>query len=173
MFDIGFSELLLIGVAALVIFGPEDLPRVARTIGHVLGKFRRYVADVKSDISREMEAADLKNLVSDVQDSARSLQASLNEQAQAFQSEFKVGVAELESEVGSISAGSEATRALSTDGSDGQDGVLEQTNLLEPAPVMNEAAHTESELVMPTENSTDEQLDLFSATPGTVSRSKE
>lgn len=173
MFDIGFSELLLIGIAALVVFGPEDLPRVARTIGHVLGKFRRYVADVKSDISREMEAADLKNLVSDVQDSARSLQATLNEQAQAFQSEFQAGVTALESEVDSISANSVGARELLAEGSDGPDLVLGQANLLKPASVNNEATYSESELFVPTESSADEQLDLFSATSGTLSRSKE
>ncbi|NSL54400.1 Sec-independent protein translocase protein TatB [Uliginosibacterium aquaticum] len=99
MFDIGFSELLLIGIVALVVFGPEELPRVARTVGHLLGKMRRYVADVKSDISREMEASEMKTLVADVQESARSLQASINEQAQAFQAELSAGAAAVEQEV--------------------------------------------------------------------------
>lgn len=99
MFDIGFSELLLIGIVALVIVGPEDLPRVARTLGHLLGKLRRYVADVKSDISREMEASELKTLVGDVQDSARSLQASFNEQAREMEADFKRTVAETEADL--------------------------------------------------------------------------
>ncbi len=88
MFDIGFSELVLIGIVGLVVFGPEELPRVARTVGLLLGRLRRYVADVKSDISREMEASEMKSLVSDVQESARSLQSSINEQAAAFKAEF-------------------------------------------------------------------------------------
>ena len=50
MFDIAFSELLIIGIVALVVIGPERLPKVARTVGHLLGRMQRYVSDVKSDI---------------------------------------------------------------------------------------------------------------------------
>lgn len=88
MFDIGFSELVLIGIVALVVFGPEELPRIARTAGHMLGRLRRYVSDVKADISREMEAAELKNIVSEVQESARELRSSLNDQAASLKAEF-------------------------------------------------------------------------------------
>ena len=59
MFDFGFSKLLLIGVVALIVIGPERLPRVARTLGHLYGRLQRYVTQVKSDIHREMEAAEL------------------------------------------------------------------------------------------------------------------
>ncbi len=88
MFDIGFSELVLIAIVGLVVFGPEELPRVARTVGLLLGRLRRYVADVKSDISREMEASEMKSLVADVKDSANAFQRSINEQADAFKAEF-------------------------------------------------------------------------------------
>lgn len=100
MFDIGFSELVLIGIVALVVFGPEELPRIARTAGHMLGRLRRYVSDVKADISREMEAADLKNVVSEVQESARALQGSLNEQAASLKAEF-AGISSLPAEIDS------------------------------------------------------------------------
>ena len=60
MFDIGFTELLLIGVVALIVIGPERLPKVARTAGHLFGRMQRYVSDVKSDISREIELDELK-----------------------------------------------------------------------------------------------------------------
>ena len=60
--DFSVSELVVIGVVALVVIGPERLPRVARTAGHLLGRFQRYVADVKSDINREIELAELKKL---------------------------------------------------------------------------------------------------------------
>lgn len=60
MFDIGFTELLLIGVVALLVVGPERLPKVARTAGHLLGRFQRYVASVKSDISREVQLEELR-----------------------------------------------------------------------------------------------------------------
>ncbi len=79
MFDLGFTEILLVGIVALLVFGPEELPRVARTVGHVLGRMRRYVADVKADINREMEQADLKKVYDDVQASAQEFKASIDE----------------------------------------------------------------------------------------------
>lgn len=60
MFDVGFSELVVIGVVALIVIGPERLPKVARTAGHLLGRLQRYVSTIKSDISREMELDELK-----------------------------------------------------------------------------------------------------------------
>lgn len=60
MFDIGFSELLLIAVVALVVLGPERLPKVARTLGHLFGRAQRYVSDIKSDINRELALDELR-----------------------------------------------------------------------------------------------------------------
>lgn len=77
MFDIGFSELVVIGVVALVVIGPERLPTVARTLGHLLGRAQRYVNDVKSDIHREMQLDELKKLQSEVTDSARAIETSV------------------------------------------------------------------------------------------------
>jgi sec-independent protein translocase protein TatB len=62
MFDIGFSELLVIGIVALIVIGPEKLPRVARTIGHLAGRLQRYVNDVKADINREIELDELRKM---------------------------------------------------------------------------------------------------------------
>lgn len=77
MFDIGFTELLVIGVVALIVIGPERLPKVARTVGHLFGRMQRYVNDVKADISREMELDELKKLRSTVEDTARSFEHSV------------------------------------------------------------------------------------------------
>lgn len=82
MFDIGFSEILIIAVVALIVIGPERLPKVARTLGHLFGRLQRYVSQVKSDINREMELDELRQLQSSVQDAARSLE-------QSFQSEVR------------------------------------------------------------------------------------
>jgi sec-independent protein translocase protein TatB len=60
MFDIGFTELLVIGVVALLVIGPERLPKVARTAGHLFGRFQRYVSSVKADISHEMDLDELR-----------------------------------------------------------------------------------------------------------------
>src|SRR5512147_710802 len=95
MLDIGFSELVVIGVVALVVIGPERLPRVARTAGHLLGRFQRYVNEVKSDINREMELADLKKLRSEVEDAARSVEQSVKSQMQETESQLKSAEEEL------------------------------------------------------------------------------
>ena len=79
MFDVSFTELLVIGVVALVVIGPERLPKVARTIGHLVGRAQRYVNDVKSDIQREVELDDLRKLKDQMQDAAQSVRSTLNE----------------------------------------------------------------------------------------------
>jgi len=62
MFDVGFSELIVIGVVALVVIGPDKLPKVARFLGSMVGRMQRYVASVKADIEREMNLQELKEL---------------------------------------------------------------------------------------------------------------
>jgi len=89
MFDVSFTELLVIGVVALVVIGPEKLPRVARTVGHLMGRAQRYVNDVKREIRQELDAADqasggLTALKQDVQDAARSLEHSLSDATQTL-----------------------------------------------------------------------------------------
>lgn len=79
MFDVSFSELLLIGVIALIVIGPERLPKVARTIGHLVGRAQRYVGDVKSDIQREMELDSLTDLKSQMEDAAKSVKSSMED----------------------------------------------------------------------------------------------
>jgi sec-independent protein translocase protein TatB len=85
MFDVGFSELLVIAIVALVVIGPERLPKVARTAGHLLGRLQRYVNDVKSDINREMQLDELKKLQAEVQESARGIERSVNTEMQTAQ----------------------------------------------------------------------------------------
>jgi len=77
MFDIGFSELLVIAIVALIVIGPQRLPAVARTLGHLFGRMQRYVNDVKADISREMELDELKKLQAGMEDTARSMRDSV------------------------------------------------------------------------------------------------
>ena len=79
MFDIGFSELLVIAVVALIVIGPQRLPKVARTLGHLFGRMQRYVNDVKADISREMELDELKKLQASMEDTARSMRDSVQQ----------------------------------------------------------------------------------------------
>lgn len=77
MFDIGFSELLVIGVVALVVLGPERLPRVARTLGILMGRMQRYVADVKADIGREIELDELRKMRESIEKSAGDVKGSV------------------------------------------------------------------------------------------------
>ncbi len=85
MFDIGFSELIIIAIVALIVIGPERLPKVARTAGHLLGRLQRYVNDVKSDINREMQLDELKKLQAEVQESAHSLKRSVSDEMRAVE----------------------------------------------------------------------------------------
>ena len=89
MFDIGFSELLVIAVVALIVIGPERLPKVARTLGHLFGRMQRYVNDVKADISREMELEELRKLQSNVEDAARAFQGSVESGVNETRSELE------------------------------------------------------------------------------------
>jgi sec-independent protein translocase protein TatB len=71
MFDIGLSKMALIGAVALVVIGPEKLPRVARTVGTLLGKAQRYVSDVKAEVNRSMELDELRKMKDTVEGAAR------------------------------------------------------------------------------------------------------
>lgn len=80
MFGIEFSELLLIGIVALVVIGPERLPRVARTAGLLFGRMQRYAASVKADINREIHLEELQKLQEEVRSSVSSLEQSVSEE---------------------------------------------------------------------------------------------
>ena len=89
MFDIAFSEVMVIAVIALIVIGPERLPRVARTLGHLFGRMQRYVNDVKADIQREVELDELRKLKESVEDSARSIEQSVSHELNAARSEMQ------------------------------------------------------------------------------------
>ncbi|MER1967889.1 Sec-independent protein translocase protein TatB [Castellaniella sp. GW247-6E4] len=90
MFDVSFSELMLIGVIALIVIGPERLPKVARTVGHLLGRAQRYVNEVKSDIEREIDLKEIGDIKNQMQDAARSVESSM----QSSVSDLKAAVTE-------------------------------------------------------------------------------
>jgi sec-independent protein translocase protein TatB len=89
MFDIGFSELLVIGVVALVVLGPERLPKVARTAGHLFGRLQRYVATVKADLNREMEMSEFSKVRQEVQDAARAFEQSAQQTTASMETEAR------------------------------------------------------------------------------------
>ena len=109
MFDIGFSELMVIGLVALIVIGPERLPRVARTLGHLAGRLQRYVADVKADINREVELDELRKMKDSVQQAASGIENSV-------QSELSKTEAELNAAASSAAGGDAAPAAAQPTG---------------------------------------------------------
>lgn len=81
MFDFSFTELMVVGAVALIVIGPEKLPKVARTIGHLVGRMQRYVSDVKSDINREMEFEELRRLRKEMNEAASAVESSARQHA--------------------------------------------------------------------------------------------
>jgi sec-independent protein translocase protein TatB len=95
MFDIGFSELVVIALVALIVIGPERLPRVARTAGALLGRFQRYVNDVKSEVRREMEIEDLKKFQSQLTDEVREVENTIHRELRSAEDVARSAVAEI------------------------------------------------------------------------------
>ncbi|HKW80976.1 MAG TPA: Sec-independent protein translocase protein TatB [Casimicrobiaceae bacterium] len=100
MFDIAFSEIVVIAVVALIVIGPERLPKVARTLGHMYGRLQRYVNEVKADINREMELDELRKLRTEVQSAAQEIESSIHKAAQDTES----GVRSVERELNEAAA---------------------------------------------------------------------
>ena len=88
MIDLGISKLALIGAVALIVIGPEKLPRVARTVGMLLGKAQRYVNDVKAEVNRSMDLDELRKMKDTVQDAARDVEQSIHTGASDFEKQF-------------------------------------------------------------------------------------
>jgi len=115
MFDVGISEIMVIAVVALVVIGPERLPRVARVIGTMLGRAQRYVADVKAEVTREMELEELRKLQAQMKDAAQTIQQQVSSAGAEVQSAVSGAEQELNrtlAEASSLSATDSATSAV-------------------------------------------------------------
>jgi sec-independent protein translocase protein TatB len=88
MIDFGFDKIALIGAVALIVIGPEKLPRVARTVGHFIGKAQRYVADVKAEVNRSIELDELKKMKTEFEDAARNVERTVGNEIQQTASEL-------------------------------------------------------------------------------------
>jgi len=95
MIDFGFDKIALIGAVALIVIGPEKLPRVARTVGHFIGKAQRYVADVKAEVNRSIELDELKKMKTEFEDAARNVEQSVSNEIRQTTSELDAGWAGL------------------------------------------------------------------------------
>lgn len=97
MIDLGISKMALIGVVALIVIGPEKLPRVARTVGTLLGKAQRYVNDVKAEVNRSMELDELRKMKDSVETAARDVENSVRTGASEFENQWSDAVGEAQS----------------------------------------------------------------------------
>jgi sec-independent protein translocase protein TatB len=88
MMDLGLDKIALIGAVALIVLGPEKLPKLARTVGHLLGKAQRYVADVKAEVNRSIELDELKKMKTTMEDAARDVQSSVQGAQDSFNQEW-------------------------------------------------------------------------------------
>ena len=99
MIDFGFDKIALIGAVALIVIGPEKLPKVARTVGHLFGKAQRYVADVKAEVNRSIELDELKKMKTQFEDAARNVEqtvrSEVNEARSSFETEWNEATASL------------------------------------------------------------------------------
>jgi sec-independent protein translocase protein TatB len=82
LIDFGFDKIALIGAVALIVIGPEKLPRVARTVGHLLGKAQRYVADVKAEVNRSIELEEIKKMKGEFEDAAKDVEKAVSDEIQ-------------------------------------------------------------------------------------------
>ena len=106
MIDLGISKMMLIGAVALIVIGPEKLPRLARTVGTLLGKAQRYVADVKQEVNRSMELDELKKMKDTVQEAARDVENSIHTEKSDFEKSWSEATGSGDS--GSDSSGASA-----------------------------------------------------------------
>ena len=87
MFELSFGKMMIIAVVALIVLGPEKLPKVARTLGHLLGRARGYANQVKQDIDREMQMDELRKLQEQAKDAARSFESAVNDAGRSVETE--------------------------------------------------------------------------------------
>lgn len=98
MFDIAFTELIIVAIVALIVIGPEKLPKVARTLGSLAGRMQRYVSTVKQDIERELQLDDLKKLQQDVQQGSQTLKDEVENTIHSGMSDMKQVAEDLSNE---------------------------------------------------------------------------
>lgn len=139
MFDIGFSELIVVALVALIVIGPERLPRVARTIGALLGRAQRYVNDVKADIQREVDLDGLKDVRDTFQDAAKSMEQSVQQVEKDLQAEGE----SLNRSVAASAQGGDAPAAAAPSADAPAPAASPQMDLgLETAPAADTAANS-------------------------------
>ena len=119
MFNFGISEIMVIAVVGLIVIGPERLPRVARTLGHLFGRMQRYVSEVKADINREIELDELRKLQASMKEAAQEIEDSVSKQVNFIEDEVKQAESETRKSVESaVEEGEAETTERQAEGSD-------------------------------------------------------
>lgn len=147
MFDISFGELLIVGLVALIVLGPERLPTVARTIGALVGRAQRFVASVKSDIHQHSQMAGFDDLKQDVQQAADAFRSQIESEV--------AGVRELSQQIG------QTVQAVEQEAGELLDEAARQI-----APPAGPADDNRAVVTPPVAD--DNQLDLFNTAPPTA-----
>lgn len=91
MFDIGFIEIMIVSMVALIVIGPERLPHVARTAGHLLGRLRHYVSSVKNDIQNEIRLEELRSMHASIKETTDSIENSVRQEVDQLKSMTETG----------------------------------------------------------------------------------
>lgn len=170
MFDVSFTELMVIGVIALIVIGPERLPKVARTVGHLLGRAQRYVNDVKGDIQREIELDELRKFKSEMDDAAHSVKTSLRDTENSIRSsaqDARDGISDLKKAVEAPAAATSDSSATSS-GAPAPTGEATTDSAASPADTASPGATVASSSTAPV--STDATA-APAAAPGTTPQS--
>ena len=118
MFDIGFTELIVIGVVALIVIGPERLPKVARTAGHLYGRLQRYVSTVKSDISREIQLDEIRRAGQSFKESVEAAASDVEQQATVVDDYLRNEISDVTKTVTAGVAGEETLEVVGVVGVD-------------------------------------------------------
>ncbi len=155
MFDMGFTEMMLIGIVALIVIGPERLPGVARTAGKYFGRLKRFVSSVRADVEQELRADELREILAQQQRELDTLKTSINEAGREIEKEVDE-VAQVGHEISSDlqdaadpladTAASAATgNPTSAEPATAQSTSSEETTPAEPAPTTDEATDHEAD----------------------------
>lgn len=152
MFDVGFQEIALIGVIALMVIGPERLPSVARSVGLWVGKVQRFVAGVKTDIRNELQNDELRGLLSSQEDQIRELKESLTETRNEFARSASIASSSLtdgmSSAVEQVRGAAEAVKDNATEAATNE--AVDVTKSSEPAGVPSVPSDASKTAVKPT-----------------------
>jgi sec-independent protein translocase protein TatB len=116
VFDISFGEMMVVGVVALVVIGPERLPKVARTVGSFVGKAQRYATQVRNDINAQIELEELRKTQQEIRDAAQQFEQSISQEIKAAETE----VAHIHQQVDEIRADLNQIEAAKTESGSGQ-----------------------------------------------------